>query len=248
MFTNYRPKSKVTLYAYTSTPGLAEHLAPARLTQILPEWWQRLPPYVESSGEEGHSESAAPLSMMTAKHCFAFQELFKRGVGVRLWADVNISTTVGKVTASSSQAMTAGMIHPTSQHAGAIGHTGQHFKIYSPWSYVCDTPMRFFWMHPFYHQSDHFRFQTMPGIVEYQYQHKTNLNLVVSRAAPPLSLTAGEMVAYLLPLTDCSVNVIAEQISESDMERINFAERISFRPFAFRRKHGLRPFKVSNRK
>jgi hypothetical protein len=230
-------KNRVTLYAYTAIPGLAEYLPPARLTPM-PAWRERLTSYIEPSYTSVTSPGTTSLAMTTPKQPFEFQQLLKRGVGVRLWSDIKLGLSSNGVSASCPSARKVGMVHPTSQHDGAIGPTGQHYKIQSPWSFVCDTPMHFLWTHPFYHRPDQFEFQTMPGIVEYCHQHKTNLNVVLSRTQSSLALNAGEMVAYLIPMFDATIRVVAEQVTELDMKRINFADNISSRPFLFRRKHG----------
>jgi hypothetical protein len=99
--------------------------------------------------------------------------------------------------------------------------------------------------HPIYHQRDPFRFHTMSGVVEYRHQHATAINVLLPRVPNQrieLSFAAGEMMAYLLPMTPSPIKVIAEEISQAEMDRVNAAKNFSFFPLMFNRRHAVQPY------
>jgi hypothetical protein len=242
-----RRRSAIKLRAYTTTPRLTEVLPPVKLINALPEWWSNLPAYRERPASG--AEKTVVANMMTVKHCYGMQEVYKQGIGLRLWADVNVAIDRdGAVAAAGKnlQVGKAGTVHPEGQYSGAFGPGVQHFKFHSPWAFVCDEPIHFAWTHPCYHQRDPFRFHTMSALVEYKNQHSTNVNVLLPRTVGERSehqFAAGEMMVYLFPMTERKVEVVAEEVTKEEMARINYAQQVSFRPLIFNRKMGVHPFR-----
>jgi hypothetical protein len=249
MLTLLRREPKITLHACSAWPGLVDILPPQRLLKLLPEWWKSLPDHVSLTETVGPTEGHE-RKLMTAKHCYGMQELFKRAIGLRLWCDIEVTVMADGHVLARRPGSTGqpGVIHPEAQHRGAIGSSGQHYKLYSPWAFVCNSEIQFAWIHPFYHQSDAFRFHTMPGIVEYRNQHSTNVNMIFPRpraARSELTLSAGEVIAYIVPLTEATIDLSPQEVSTAEMQRINCAEKVSFKPIMFRRKFNVPPFHVA---
>jgi hypothetical protein len=110
---------------------------------------------------------------------------------------------------------------------------------------VCEKPVQFLWTHPFYHQPNANRFHTMPGIVEYRNQHATNVNVVLPKPEgerSEIQFAAGEMLAYIFPMTEGHLKLSVEEISERDMKRINAARSVTFKPLFFNRAHRIAPW------
>jgi len=234
----------ITLYAFTSVPTLAEVFPPVELTKCFPEWWRNLPSHATLPQSNGRAVSQPP----TIKHCYALQELFKRGIGLRLWRDVFVTIEAdGNVVSDGPKAKTVrlGTSHPSFQFPNAFNTTTQHYKFFSPWSFVCEQAVHFTMTHPMYHQRDPFRFHTMTGLVEFRHQHSTEINILLPRVAgqrTELSFTAGEMMAYLVPMSASPVKIIAEEISAAEMDRVNAAKHFTLFPILFNKRHRLPPY------
>ena len=234
----------ITLYAFTSVPTLAEVFPPVELTKCFPDWWRTMPSRASLPHPNGQAVSRPP----TIKHCYALQELFKRGIGLRLWRDVFITIEAdGTVVSDGPKGTTAriGTSHPSLQFPNAFNGTTQHYKFFSPWSFVCEQPVHFTMTHPIYHQRDPFRFHTMSGLVEYRHQHATEINVLLPRVPDQrveLSFSAGEMMAYLLPMSTSPIKIVAEEISPAEMDRVNAAKHFTFFPIVFNKRHGLPPY------
>ena len=78
----------------------------------------------------------------------------------------------------------------------------------------------------------------MPGATEFYNQHATNVNIVVRRTGKPtdIEFTAGEMIAYLIPMDDVRVDLVVEEVSDAELDRINYTKNITIRPILFNRK------------
>lgn len=234
----------ITLYAFTTVPTLAQVFPPIELTKCFPDWWRTMPSHAAIPAPKGFAVSRPP----TIKHCYALQELFKHGIGLRLWRDVFVSFEAdGSVVSDAPKSATArvGTSHPSFQFPQAFNATTQHYKFFSPWAFVCEQPVHFTMTHPIYHQRDPFRFHTMTGLVEYRHQHGTEINVLLTRPAGQrleVSFAAGEMMAYLIPNSSSPIKVVAEEVSQAEMDRVNAAKHFSFFPIIFNRRHRLPPY------
>lgn len=236
------------IYAFTSSVGLVDVLPPVRLQDALPKWWAELDAF--ASIKDIHDKQAKGLKterIPTAKHCYSMQEIFKNGIGIPLWADTHVilGADGGIDAEGSNRNVRPGGTHHPIQFKGMVCNGAQHFKFVSPWSFVCERAVHFIWTHPFYHQSDPFRFHTMPGIVEYRNQHSTNVNVIIPSKAGirrELDFNAGEMLVYVFPMCERPVKLIVAEVTERDHQRINSAAGITSRPLVFNRRRNLHPW------
>ena len=237
---------RVELRALTAVPRLAEFLPVTKLSRSLPDWWRDLPSTFEPPPPPPpppNSKSPPPMprpqTQLSSKHCYAMQETFKTGLGIPLWADHTISLTPdGRANAQAPGKGKPGTQHPPLQFTGMLAPSALHFKFHSPWWLVSKKSVHFWMCHPFYHQRDPFRYHAMSGSVKYRNQHSTNVNVVFRKPAAPtdIEFSAGEMICYLIPMTDLRVDLVVEEVSDAEIERINFTRNITTRPLLFNRK------------
>ena len=245
MLTLLSLQKTIVLRAFTATPRLAEILPPIAVAECPPQWWKGLKP-------ETHlvNPRSAKSSIPTIKRCYALQHLFGRAIGLRLWQDINIAVPQDAAIIAegvSRHVPSVGMSHPAFQFAGAFAPTLRHYKLHSPWLFVCDRASHFAWMSAFYHRIDPSAFHVMPGVVEFRYQHGTHINLLINTAGNErieLSLSAGDMMVYLLPVEASPVKIIAEEISESEMERIEFGRNVTHGHGRFARRFSVSPYRA----
>jgi hypothetical protein len=212
-----------------------------KLSRFLPDWWRKLPPTFDMPmpPQPDPRMPPRPQKQLSAKHCYAMQEVFKTGLGIPLWADHIVSVAPdGRAQALAPGQAMPGDQHPPPQFNGMLSPNSVHFKFHSPWWLVADRPMHFWMCHPFYHQRDPFRFHAMPGAVEYHNQHSTNVNVILPRPGKPtdIEFAAGEMIAYLIPMEDVRIDLVVEEASEAEINRVNFTRFITSRPLLFNRK------------
>ena len=100
----------------------------------------------------------------------------------------------------------------------------------------CGPPDAFLDVPPLYHQRDPFRFQAMPGAVNITISIPPTSTLSCPVEQAPTSVAAGEMIAYLMPMEDVRVDLVVEEVSEAEIDRVNFTKRITARPLLFNRK------------
>lgn len=242
-------KAKLKLYALTSTAGLATIAPPVRLLNKLPSWWTQLDAYADLGDPKGPlAKRFRRVKIPTARHCYSMQEVFKRGIGLPLWSDTRVVIDADgrlDVEGRNPQVPAAGTAHPEQQFAGLAECSVQHLKFMSPWSFVCERAVQFLWAHPFYHQPNVFRFHTLPGIVEYRNQHATNVNVMLSRRSgerQEFEFVAGELLAYIFPVSDDKLTLSVEEVSERELDRVNCASKVTAQPLLLNRKLGMEPW------
>lgn len=244
-------RQPIRLHAFTSTIGLPDILPPAKLSETLPTWWKQLAAYAE--GSETLTKPLELTRLETARHCYSMNEVFKKGIGIPLWADTRVVLQAnGSIEAYSANRdlRPVGGAHHPQQYPGLLSPGIQHFKFMSPWSFVCEKPIAFVWTHPFYHQPDSFKFHTMPGIVEYKHQHSTNVNTVIPRThgeRRELLFSAGEMLAYIFPMSQESVELSVEEVSEQDFKRINASSSVTSKPLFLNKALHISPWLPAGR-
>jgi hypothetical protein len=95
---------------------------------------------------------------------------------------------------------------------------------------------------PFYHIHDH-NWQTMPGVVEFYYQHHTNVNMVFRRpsgsAGFEYEFRAGDIVGYFMPMFEEDIEIKAETIDQKDWDRLEFGGKIWFSAATGHRKNDI---------
>ncbi|MCZ8272099.1 MAG: hypothetical protein O9306_16480 [Beijerinckiaceae bacterium] len=119
--------------------------------------------------------------------------------------------------------------HPPSQYPGMVSGWG-HYKLICPWLLIAEEPVHFHFGHPFYHHPDPGRFQVMPGVTEFHWQHHVHVNAVfpLHKQLSEVGLHVGAPVSYLTPLEDIDVEIRAECVSQDEYDRLDDMTQLSF--------------------
>jgi len=233
LFSIKKSRRKVTLRAFTTVSHLAEHFAPVKLSQVTPEWWKKTPLTVADKdlrpGPPGAPPPSSELSF-TVKHCYAIREVLATGIALRLWSDYQVTVMPsGQTFAQSPQPMKPGEQHPPTQYPGMLAGWAHH-KFICPWLLFTEEPLHFYYAHPFYHYSNPGYFQVMPGVTEFHWQNHAHANCVfpVAREKREFSFKVGDVIAYLIPMEDVSIDIKAEKISNTDFNEMISSKQLSF--------------------
>lgn len=236
-------RKEIELVFMTQVDGLVEFAAPQALSKTTPQWWKDTPAYYDlpkdakwARGDFPHSLKPKKLNK-TAKHCYAIQEVFKRGIGFPLWKDMFVCIDqAGKAhSLGPSMGNKLGEQHPDVQYPNLLSAEWVNFKFNSDWIAYTNKPVHFYLNHPFYHWQNP-QFQTMPGVIEFYHQHTTNINTVMRRPISPDNkpmaieheFNLGDMMAYLMPMTEDKIKVRAEQVTRDEFERARHGHKLFF--------------------
>lgn len=237
----------VTLHAFTARPHLVEHFAPVRLSKMTPDWWKTTPLNLDPDRRRAppnpppHAPPPSKELSLSVKHCYAIRELFSRAVLLRLWADYVVMVAPdGRTSAHCPMPPKYGEQHPPAQYPGMV-RGWAHYKFMSPWLLYTDVPMHFYYAHPFYHYDNPGRFQVMPGITEFHWQNHAHANCVfpIGTAMSEVSFSAGDPIAYLVPMEDVNITIKAEEVSEQEFDRMLSTRHVSFHHHKLNRTHDI---------
>lgn len=229
----WKKQKKVVLRCFTSRDGLVDLFPPTRMPKVVPDWWKKTPALVDMSEAHQMGSHAPSKLQKTVKHCYAVQKLFENGIALPSWHDAFIGIDAKGMPRGHFPDMSAknGDHHPPQQYPGMVTPSWVNYKLVSPWLFYTEEPIHFYMANPFYHIQDH-NWQTMPGVVEFHYQHHTNVNMIFKRpnmsSGVEYEFRAGDILAYFLPMTERDIEVQVEQVTEAEMKRLDFDQKIWF--------------------
>ena len=104
-----------------------------------------------------------------------------------------------------------------------------HLKLISPWLIYEKTGTPFvFTGCPWAQLNDLPDLTVMPGIVNYRYQHGSDVNAFLPKRQQDLQISAGTPLAHLIPMTEKKVKVSTHVVSESEWSKLESVHRNKF--------------------
>jgi hypothetical protein len=75
-----------------------------------------------------------------------------------------------------------------------------HLKIVSPWAVKCDIETKFYWTTPYYFYNNPTKYILAHGMMEYKYNHSSNINLFFPIEHEPYSFmfNAGDPLVHMI--------------------------------------------------
>lgn len=192
-------KKPIVLHCVTDRQDLLK-LAPIQNTvKFLPDWWKQLP---------GALRDDAIHDWPTMKHCTGYVDLYKSGITIPMWSD--LSLVVGEEGTTGYQyqfadKMTNLICHSPDQYGNYFDIAKyQHFKIGTPWFFVCEEDIKFLFVEPTWTFLKFPTLKILPGVIDFKYQTSGNINLFVRRTAQrqEILLPFLEPVAQIIPLSE----------------------------------------------
>jgi hypothetical protein len=241
----WKKRESVVVTCFTTRYALPELLPPIiRLAKVVPEWWKKQSSNVDLSKIKDKQHWFRPSAMNhSIKHCYALQKLFEKSYGIQLWNDMAVGVRPdGAITGVAPSNQVAGDHHPVEQYEGMISSDWVNYKFVSPWLIYTNRFVPFYISDPFYHIQNH-EWITMPGYTEFYHQHHSNINAMFRKPAGTSGLEykfeAGDIIAYLTPLEDVSIEVKCETIDEKDYQKLEFGQKIWFSAATVARKKNI---------
>jgi len=216
----------VYLDCYTLNPQAynVAQLRPAN--KFRPEWWDKLPPYVEQQ------VSGAPQGMVfpanTMKFCAGLQDFYKNSFCLPMWTELLLNigpegtdTYTWKFADSQSELS----VHPQHQRGRFMdAFRYQHAKLIGPWRIRCSEDVNFLMCDPFWNDGDDPERPIIPpGVVNFKYQIGTNINLFFRRHSTEIKRIALKFnypLVFLVPLTERKVIIRHHLVGLTEMRKI----------------------------
>jgi hypothetical protein len=205
------PKKKLVLHCYTQTIGLVEMAPIEKASKFLPSWWKELPKNFKVTDDIKNELSIRKGT--TLKSCSGFTDLYSKGAILPMWSDVTIQ--IGEIGNNSYRFYhrdnrSVITIHPQMQRGNYLPDTEyQHLKFVSPWVFYCEEPTNFVFMEPTWNLEDLQYTKTLPGIVNYKYQHTTSVNMMCIRKpeAYEFDIPFLHPMAHIIPMDDRELEI-----------------------------------------
>ena len=214
MFWKKKNTNTIVLDVYTDRKEMFEGYQPMLARKFIPDWWKNLPQHREQD-MPGYPK----MPVATLKGCPAINDILKTGIIFPSWCELHAKVDVGGNKD----------VHLVPNYVQIAEHDERdftqhkpemaHIKVTSPWAIVEKTGVKFIWMKPDWHQDKPLEYWTVPGIVDFKYQHASLLNMFVPYNTK-LQINTGTPWLQLIPLSEKPVEVKCHLVSTQDLDQI----------------------------
>lgn len=204
-------KKTITLDCLTPHPWVADRFKIEKATKFFPEWFKRLP-------RGNFTDPYQPISL-TMKTCTGFLDYYRSSFAIPAWDYIYFrSDETGVEHVCESVEIST---HTPTQYTGFLDQNYIHKKINIPWAILCKAKTKFIQTMPMWcYKAEHTMENMMHciGVVDFYYNHSTNLNLFVKKPRPGESATMTHLVpgtplVFYTPLDDVNIKFNIEQVS-----------------------------------
>jgi hypothetical protein len=204
------PKKKITVNCFTSQAYVMEYSPIHFAIKHMPEWWKDLPKSYED-------ELAKNM-----RKCSGMIEYYKKSITIPMWSDILIKTNYDKSYQwQYSDLQSQATIHGRSQIAGFLNDYG-HLKLVSPWMIASEKNIDWVWSHPTYSYPFSSDIACLPGITNFYYQHKCNINIMIfTGQQKKILIKQGQPVALLTPMSDRRIEIVRHLVDEKEIEKMS---------------------------
>ena len=216
----------IILDCYTYLPYVYETAKIDHAYKFIPNWWKDTPKFINKSDA-------------SIKNCLALKEYFKTGIVIPAWFGLQLKIhplNHPEEMTYSYQASTnyfEDISHPIAQYSLFAEHNKVNFKMHSPWMIKCQEPINFVWSHPLYNLSklSGKNFDVMPAVVNYKYQHDTNINAILTQekeAETNLEIEPLSPLVMIHPMSDRRVTFRYHLVTKEEWYQKNSTQHYVF--------------------
>jgi hypothetical protein len=217
----------VVIKAYIPNYHPGRFFEPTTAKKYLPKWFKNLKP-TKFNWETGKVDNPS------IKICPGFNDLFDKSIALPMWYDLafKYSEEEGQYSSINSESeffKTDLGHHPSDQWKGWVDDKLYYnVKIFSPWLFECNESISFYqtdnmFINPFS------KFNIVSGVLDFKYQHQTNINMMVKRENIEHMFKIGEPICFFIPLTERDVKIEVIELSKQDhIDIMNRSVRGSF--------------------
>jgi hypothetical protein len=215
MFDIFFKRKKIVVDAFTANVTAYDLFPIQKAVKFVPDWWKKVPPSYYDD-EQGNGLAIRRASMKT---CAGFLDLYKTGFILPLWSDLTIQSQGTEYQYQFADATSNVSFHSTEQ-IGPEFMKYMHVKLLSPWRIREKTGIQFLYSQPSWNEPQELMYHTTPpGIIEYKYQHTTNVNMFLTKGRR-FDWSAGRPMAHIIPLTEHDVDLKVHCVGPTELMRV----------------------------
>ncbi len=222
-------KSKIVVDCFTDLRGVYELYKPSKSIDFYPEQFTKMKSYFMAEDRELN----IPVKTGTIKRCIAIQDYYKNGFMIPMWTDI-VCQPKSFNERKSAFATMAGAFKFNTHFSQQWGETGLykeylHLKLISPWHLREKTGVKFTWNHATWNLSDHAKhFTILPGIISFDLNTATHLNLFVDKNIERFELLAGTPMVHLCQLSEKEIVLKHHLVSEQEIDKLGIPNDFSW--------------------
>jgi hypothetical protein len=205
-------KKTVVLDCFTAESGVAEVFPISPLINNMPDWWKACPNTTPTLN--------FPIELSTVKKCPGVKDLFKTALAIPAWNEYILYKNPTQGFSHVGPTRLADGVQHQPDQLGPLYENYFHFKFVSPWYFKEKTGVKWLMIGPTWHNNSDL--VVPPGIVEFNIQHSTHINIVSKKEenVKEYRIKAGDPLAYLVPLTEHSVEIKTHVVSQEEMKKL----------------------------
>jgi hypothetical protein len=225
-------KKKIVLDCFTDDLYAYNHCKIDYAVNFIPEWWKKLPTEDITHQDPQYDAAGNIEKRATMKFCRGFTRYYKRGIIIPSWAEIKIDMFNGAGKWVVSTHTTTFSHHPEEQYTGFVNVTEyQHLKLSSCWQFKTDKFMEFAFTDPVWNRQELASYTVLPGVMDFKYQHNTNINLMLPHAhgdkIKTVIINVMDPLVCLHPLTEDHIDLRHHHVSSEELESLSPATRVS---------------------
>jgi|TARA_R110000803_G_scaffold80498_1_gene146344 hypothetical protein len=211
----WRKNKEVVIHCYTDRAEVYNYFPVVINKKIFPEWFKNLKkPYFRTPED----------TVTNLKACSGFTGLFKVGFTIPMWSDLFLE--IGEEGSDqyrwqySDQCSEMGQ-HSEKEYGDYFKKTEyQHLKLISPWVINCDENIDFLAVEPFWQFKTLGNISILPGVVNFNFQASTHINLFVKRekVRQEKVLSAGNPIYTYVPITERPILIQTHLVSSEKLK------------------------------
>lgn len=167
--------------------------------KFLPSWFKNLPHHLPI--KTGYD---VEFDISSVKKCPGIRTNLFNGFIIPMWSDLYIKVMPDKTYYyNTADEKTSCHSHMPDQFKGFYD-SHVHIKIASPWRIKTHKEIKFYWTEPYYFHQEPRSFVIMPALMEFYYQHTTNIHIFAPVKKEPytIKLQAGDPLIQLIDTGD----------------------------------------------
>lgn len=239
MFKHILKRKEVVLDCFTADTVAYDYAKIRKANEAIPEWWKETPKGVKVTWQD--------FDAPTIKACRAFKRYYETGIVIPAWGDIAVnllkkgSENYYQYYCSNPNFSTDLSHHKTGVEK-FVGDSGCTLKFSSPWLIKSNSKTEFLMNQPIW--SNHklsTTFTLLPGVVDFKYQHGTNINYLFELPVEKdkeIFIEALTPLAMFTPMTDEKIVVKNHLLEDKEFNRL-FGETRLFNTNTTNKIYGL---------
>lgn len=212
-------RNTIVVDCFTTNSSVNDLFPIQKASKFYPQWWKDLPKTFELPNNWGLT-----IPHATMKGCIGFTNTYNNGFMIPLWADLLVQTDPTNWLYQFSTAHKVDS-HDKEQIGSDLYH---HLKLISPWTLKEKSGVKFMWTSAFYNQlAELSAYHILPGIMDFKYNHGTNVNMFFPKVDNKILFKAGTPLAHIIPMSENKVEIKTHVVTEAEMEKIEPASYVS---------------------